>query len=183
MARAQKERLRALTPGEQGVLQRIIQASSERVDRVRRAQALLAVARGQSFAEAARQASLRSGSTIAALVHRFNERGMAALSITAGRGRRPTYDAEARATIVALAQQEPERRTDGTATWSLATLQNRLRKDGLEQIGTNTIKRVLEDAGSSYQKTRSWCPTGTALRKRKSGVVTVTDPETERKRG
>jgi hypothetical protein len=54
---------------------------------------------------------------------------------------------------------------------------------GLEQIGTNTIKRVLEDAGSSYQKTRSWCPTGTAQRVRKSGVVTVVDPETEQKRG
>jgi transposase len=84
---------------------------------------------------------------------------------------------------VATAQQEPERRKDGTASWSLSLLQKRLRKEGLERIGTNTIKRVLEDAGSSYQKTRSWCPTGTAQRVRKSGVVTVIDPETEQKRG
>jgi hypothetical protein len=41
---------------------------------------------------------------------------------------------------------------------------------------------VLQDAGSSYQQTRTWCPTGTAERKRKSGVVRVTDPETEAKR-
>jgi len=65
----------------------------------------------------------------------------------------------------------------------LSTLRKRLHKDGLEHIGTNTIKRVLEDAGSSYQKARSWCPTGTAQRVRKSGVVTVIDPETEQKRG
>jgi hypothetical protein len=42
---------------------------------------------------------------------------------------------------------------------------------------------VLEAAGSSYQKTRTWCPTGTAERKRKSGIVRVTDPQTEQKRG
>jgi hypothetical protein len=36
---------------------------------------------------------------------------------------------------------------------------------------------VLQDAGSSYQRTRTWCPTGTAQRKRKSGVVTVVTVE------
>ena len=122
------------------------------------------------------------GTTVANLVARFNRHGLAALSIASGRGRKPTYDAKARAQIVATAQTVPDRKKDGTATWSLSTLQKRLRKEGLEWIGTNTIKRVLEDAGSSYQKTRTWCPTGTALRVRKSGVVTVTDPETEQKR-
>ncbi len=183
MGTPQKEALRALSRAEQTGLERIAKASSERMDRVRRASALLAVAHGQPFAPAAHQAGLHSGSTVALLVQRFNQRGLGALTIASGRGRKPTYDTEARAKIVALAQQEPERRKDGTATWSLSLLQKRLRKEGLERIGTNTIKRVLEDAGSSYQKTRSWCPTGTALRVRKSGVVTVTDPETEQKRG
>ncbi len=109
--------------------------------------------------------------------------GLAALSIASGRGRRPTYDASARTRIVATAQAALERRTDGTVTWSLSLLQTRLRTEGLERIGATTIKRVLEDAGSSYQKTRSWCPTGTAQGKRTTGVVTVTDPETEQKRG
>jgi hypothetical protein len=85
----------------------------------------------------------------------------------------------ARARIVSTAQRAPDRRTDGTATWSLSTLQRRLRQDGLPHLGATTIRRVLEDAGSSYQKTRTWCPTGTAQRKRKSGVVTVIDPQTE----
>jgi transposase len=144
---------------------------------------VLTVAAGGSFAAAARQAGLRSGTTVAQLVSRFNRHGLAALTIASGRGRKPTYDGTARAQIVAMAQAAPDRRKDGTATWSLSTLQKRLRKEGLEQIGTNTIKRVLEDAGSSYQKTRSWCPTGTAQRVRTSGVVTVVDPETEQKRG
>ncbi len=183
MGTPQKEPLGCLAEPELAALRRIAHASSERVDRVRRARALLAVAAGASFAQAAREAGLGSGSTVANLVARFHRQGLAALTIASGRGRKPTYDGSARARIVATAQAAPDRKKDGTATWSLSTLQKRLQKDGLERIGTNTIKRVLEDAGSSYQKTRSWCPTGTAQRVRKSGVVTVVDPETEQKRG
>ncbi len=183
MAPPQKEMLRPMTGEERIALERIVRASSERLDRVRRARALLAVDQGDGFARAARQAGLQSGTAVANLVGRFNAQGVAALTIAAGRGRKPTYEPSARAQVVATAQQDPDRRKDGAATWSLSTLRKRLRKDGLEHIGTNTIKRVLEDAGSSYQKTRSWCPTGTAQRVRKSGVVTVVDPETEQKRG
>lgn len=183
MGMPQQESLRELAETERAALQRMVQASSQRVDRVRRATALLTVAAGESFADAARAAGWRSGTSVAKLVTRFNRHGLAALSIAPGRGRKPTYDAATRAQIVAMAQTAPDRKTDGTATWSLSTLQQRLRKEGVEGIGTTIIKRVLEDAGSSYQKTRSWCPTGTAHRVRKSGVVTVVDPDTEQKRG
>lgn len=183
MSKPQKEPLRELAEAEHAALQRIVHASSERVDRVRRARAVLSVAAGGSFFAAARDAGFRSGTAVTNLVARFNREGLAALSIAAGRGRKSTYDATARAQIVTTAQMRPDRKKDGTAAWSLSTLQKRLRKDGLEHIGANTVKRVLEDAGSSYQKSRSWCPTGTAQRVRKSGVVTVIDPETEQKRG
>jgi transposase len=176
MATPQKVTLRLLTPEEQASLERLGKATSERVDSVRRATALLAVAHGSSFAGAARQAGWRSGTTVGNLVVRFNRHGFAAVRIQAGRGRKPTYDPVARAAIVAMRQ-------DGTATWSLATLQRTLRQDRYPRIGTSTIRRVLEQAGSSYQRTRSWCPTGTAQRVRKAGVVTVVDPRTEEKRG
>ena len=181
MAPPQKVRLRLLTAAEQGTLERVVKASSERVDRVRRATALLAVAQGQPFALAARAAGFASGSAVAALVARFNQRGLAAVAIAGGRGRRPTYDGVARAQIVATAQHPPDRKTDGTATGSLSTLERRLRREGLPQVGATTIRRVLQAAGSSYQKTRTWCPTGTAQRKRKNGVVRVVDPQTEQK--
>ncbi len=183
MATRQKEHLRALAPAEQAALEQLIKRTSERVDQVRRARALLAVARGESFATAARAAGLRSATTVANLVRRFNGHGLTALRIRAGRGRKPTYDAAARAQIIATAQRPPARRADGTATWSLSTLQRALRKSTYPRLGATTIRRVLEEAGSSYQRTRSWCPTGTAQRKRKSGVVTVVDPQTEEKRG
>lgn len=183
MGAPQKEPLRPLTTEEQTRLRGIARASSERVDHVRHAMALLAVAEGKPFGKAAREAGLRSATTVADLVGRFNRRGLAALAIAPGRGRKPTYDAAARARVVATAQRAPDRRTDGTATWSLTTLQRALRGDTFPQLGATTIRRVLEEAGSSYQRTRTWCPTGTAQRKRKAGVVTVVDPRTEEKRG
>lgn len=183
MAPAPRTVLRPLTVAEQAALTEIGRASSERADRVRRATALVAVTDGQSFAQAARDAGFRSASTVANLVARFNDHRLAALDIAAGRGRKPTYNGAARARIVATAQRPPERTTDGTATWSLTTLQRTLRRDGLPQLGATTIRRVLHTAGSSYQRTRTWCPTGTAQRTRKQGVVTVIDPQTEAKRG
>src|SRR5215216_1764156 len=183
MATHQHEPLRPLTIAEQAALTRIVRASSERADRVRRATALVALAEGASCAEAARRAGFRSERSAAKLVGRFHRRGLAALDIAAGRGRRPTYDAAARGRIVAAAQRAPERKTDGTATWSLSTLERTVRREGLPRVGATTIRRVLHDAGSSYQRTRTWCPTGTAQRKRKAGVVQVVDPQTEEKRG
>jgi transposase len=182
IAAPQKEALRPLAREERATLERLARRTSERVDRVRRARALLEVADRVSFAAAARAAGLRSATSVANLVGRFNRSGLAALSIGGGRGRKPTYDSAARAEIVATAQRPPERRQGGTATWSLSLLQRALRKGADPRIGTSTIRRVLEEAGSSYQRTRSWCPTGAAQRVRKGGVVTVADPQTEGKR-
>jgi hypothetical protein len=49
--------------------------------------------------------------------------------------------------------------------------------DGFPTISTYTIWEVLHEAGYAFQRTRTWCPTGEALRQRKAGVVTVTDPD------
>ena len=183
MPTPQRETLRRLSRGERAALQRIAKSTSERVDQVRRATALLAVARSGVCSHAAREAGLHSGTTVADLVARFNREGLAAVRSARGRGRRPTYAATARAQIVATAQRQPDRRADGTATWSLSTLQRTVRRAGFPGVGTSTIRRVLQDAGSSSQRTRTGCPTGTAQRTRKTGVVTVVDPQTEVKRG
>src|SRR5258707_7251054 len=112
MPTPQREPLRRLTRAERAALQRIAKSTSERVDVVRRASALLAVARTGVFIHAAHEAGLHSGTTVADLVARFNRRGLAALRIATGRGRRATYLASERARIVATAQRQPHRRTD-----------------------------------------------------------------------
>src|SRR5262249_57147217 len=53
---------------------------------------------------------------------------------------------------------------------------------GLPSVSTFTLWDVLHEAGYSYQQTRTWCPTGTARRKRKAGVAAVTDPDAEPKK-
>ena len=182
MSQVQKHPLRALSQQEEQALQRTAKATSERLDVVKRARALLAVRAGKPYTEAARQAGYKSGDSISQLVERFNQQGLAALLIAPGRGRKVTYTSQQRARIVAQVQREPDRKQDATATWSLSTLQRALRKGALPRVGATTIRHVLHEAGYAFGKTRTWCPTGTALRKRKAGTVKVEDPQAQEKK-
>lgn len=111
----QKEPLRAFTRQEQQELQRVVKATSERVDVVKRATSLLGVAAGQSWSKASRQAGM-SRQAVGELVKRFNARGLAALEIAPGRGRKVTYTSAQQARMLAEVQRVPDREADGTAT-------------------------------------------------------------------
>ena len=182
MSKMQKDPLRELTQQEERVLQKLAKSTSERVDVVKRANALLAVRAGISYIQAARVAAYKSNDTISRLVSRFNHYGLRALSIAAGRGRKPTYTSAQQTRILTEVQRSPDRKEDETGTWSLMTLRRALRKSDLPHIGAETIRQVLHESGYSFQQTRTWCRTGYALRKRKSGTVTVYDPETPEKK-
>jgi transposase len=180
----QKEPLRALSQAERAWLERVSRSQSETAAVVARAKSLLAVAEGKPFAVAAREAGRRSGDAVCTLVARFNREGLAALEPRHGGGPAPTYGAAERARILAEFSRTPDREKDGTATWSLSTLQRALRRapDGLPKVSTYTILGVLHEAGYTWQKDRTWCRTGRVLRRRKAGTVEVTDPDAEAKR-
>lgn len=179
MPRPQNNPLRPLTAEEYAALERLSRAQSESAARVARAKALLAVAAGQRFTDAARAAGRKSGDAVAQLVRQFNRAGLAALMPGHGGGQPKRYGVAEAERILREVRREPDRDEDGTGTWSLATLQRTLRRaaDGLPTISTYTIGCVLHDAGFSWQKDRSWCVTGTVVRKRKAGAVIVTDPD------
>jgi len=80
--------LREMTQEEEQVLQQTAKATSERVDVVKRARAILAVGAGQSYTQAAREAGFKSGESVSQLVERFTQHGLAALLIAPGRGRK-----------------------------------------------------------------------------------------------
>src|SRR5947209_18388754 len=181
MAQPQKNPLRPLSEQEERELRRIIKASSERIDVARRARVLLAVAAKQTFAQAATTAGYKQARSVSELVERFNEHGLAALWIATGRGGKPIYTSEQKARILAQVQRTPDRKEDQTATWSLLTLRYALRQGELPHIARETIRQVLLEAGYSFQQTRTWCRTGYALRKRKSGTVTTYDEQTPEK--
>lgn len=176
--------LRPLTAEERSHLERLRRSHSEPAAEVARAKALLAVADGETFTAAARAAGRRSGDAVAHLVSRFNQEGLAVLPGRHGGGQPKRYTSTEQARILRDVQRTPDRDTDGTATWSLTTLQRALRQapDGLPTVSTSTIWSVLHDAGLTWQRDRSWCPTGAAVRKRKAGIVTVHDPDAAAKK-
>ena len=179
MAHPVKEPLRPLSAAERMELHRIARASSERADRVAHAKALLAVADGRPFTAAAQAAGRQSGDAVAQLVVRFNHDGLGALDRRHGGGPPVTYGPPERQRILQEFRRPPARERDGTATWSLTTLQRALQQapDGLPAVSTATILSTLWEAGYTWQQSRTWCQTGTVRRKRKTGVVTVTDPD------
>ena len=184
MSRRKTNPLRPLTSEELAVLTKLSRSTSQSVTRVARASSILAVHKGCDYQQAAESIGRRSGDAVSHLVARFNTEGLAALDPKERVRRATVYDQAARERILQEARRQPTPETDGTASWSLSTLQKALRNapDGLPKISTHTIGKVLHQAGASPQKTRSWCPTGTVLRKRKDGVAVVTDPDTASKK-
>ena len=179
MPRVQQDPLRPLTSDESACLERLSRSHTEPAAVVARAKALLAVAAGQPYTEAARATGHRSGDAVAQLVARFNRAGLAAVEPGHGGGQPKRYGQAERDRILREVRRAPERDTDRTGTWSLTTLQRALRQapDGLPEVSTYTIWCVLREAGYTWQQDRSWCETGTAVRKRTSGSVVVHDPD------
>ncbi len=179
MSRRKTDPLRLLTSQERAALEQVARSLAERADRVARAKALLAVADGATYTAAAVAAGRRCGDGVAQLVARFNRLGMAALTSRHGGGPPVRYGPAERERILAEFQRPPDREGDGTASWSLTTLQRAVRcaPDGLPMVSTFTIFQTLHAAGYTVQDNRTWCHTGTAQRKHKDGTVkTVTDP-------
>lgn len=184
MSRRKKDPLRELTDPERQEMVQLSRSQAAPAAEVTRAKILLAVARGDDYQDAARSVGRRSGDAVSHLVARFNAEGLAALTPRHGGGRRPTYGQGARARIAAEAGRAPTPEADGTASWSLSALQRTLRAapDGLPKVSTYTIRLALRESGASYQRTRTWCPTGRALRRRKAGPAVVVDPDSDAKK-
>ncbi len=164
MGRHQKTPLRGLSEAEKAELIRVVESDVERVERMRRARVILAVAEGQSFTKAARTARMRSSSGVASIVRRFHDRGLAALDTVPGAGRHPVYSGQQKDLILAEVQREMGR----TSFWSLATLQRALRRssNGVPKVSAKTIGQVLRGAGYTwYPASHAWVRNGDAGRR------------------
>ena len=182
MSRRAKDPLRPIQDAERQQLEALSRSQAAPANQVARAKALLAVADGSTYTAAAQQAGRVSGDAVSQLVARFNREGVAAVVPGHGGGAQVQYTAREREQILAQARRTPDREQDGTATWSLSTLQRALRQESLPGVSTYTIWRVLHEAGLSWQRSRTWCDTGAVQRRRKSGVVRVIDVDAEAKK-
>lgn len=184
MSRRKKDPLRALSDSEREVLEQVARSRSEPASHVAHSKIILAVADGNDYAQAALLAGRRSRKSVAQLVSRFNREGLAAIIPRHGGGARRIYGQLEQARILKEFERTPDRIGDGTASWTISTLRRALHKaeDGLPGVSAGTIRKVLREAGYSWQKDRSWCKTGVVKRKRKSGVVEVVDPDAQPKK-
>lgn len=184
MTRRQKDPLRSLTEEERAELESVSRAQSAPAGQVARAKLLLAVADGMNYTQAATSVGRRSNDAVSHLVRRFNHEGIEAIIAGHGGGFASQYGEVEKARILHEVERTPDRKAEGTATWSLQTLQRALRQapDGLPRVSTYTILSVLHEAGYDWQRSRTWCSTGQVIRKRKSGKVVVTDPDAEAKK-
>src|SRR3954453_7593589 len=185
MSRRRKDPLRTLSADERRGLARLSRSRHAPAARVARATALLAVADGRSYLAAARRAGRRDGDTVGAWVARFTRGGLGGGARPGGGGPPIRYAEPQRRRILAEAARAPDRERDGTATWSLGPLGRALRHagDGLPTVSTYTIWRTLREAGLSWQRSRTWCSTGTVARKRRDGgAVAVTDVDAAAKK-
>ena len=184
MSRRKSHPLRMLRKEEWTELEAISRERSAPAEWVIRAKILLRVSQGGDYQVAAAEVGRRDGDRVAGLVKRFNEEGLAALAPKHGGGPSVKYGVAERERILAEVRRQPTCEQDGTASWSLSTLQKRLREasDGLPDVSEFTIRKVMLEAGYDWQHSRSWCQTGQVVRQRKAGAVVVSDPDSEAKK-
>ena len=184
MSRRKSEPLRALSQAEREELEAISRERSAPAEWVTRATLLLRVGDGMDYQAAAASVGRRDGDRVSALVKRFNQEGVEALTPRHGGGAGVRYGVAERERIIREVQRTPSCEADGTASWSLSTLQRTLRQaqDGLPQVSEYTIRKVMLEAGYAWQHSRSWCQTGQVERQRKAGRAVVTDVDAEAKK-
>lgn len=184
MSRRKAHPLRRLSEEEHAELEAISRERSAPAEWVIRAKIILSVSQGKEYQAAAAEVGRRDGDRVSALVKRFNEEGVTALASRHGGGPAVKYGVAERERILREVQRRPTCEQDGTATWSLSTLQRCLREadDGLAAVSEFTIRKVLLEAGYNWQGSRTWCQTGQVVRQRKAGTVVVTDPDSEAKK-
>ncbi len=184
MSRRKSEPLRALSEAEREELEGSSRERSAPAEWVIRATMLLRVSQGMDYHGAATSVGRGDGDRVSALVKRFNREGVEALTPRHSGGPTVRYGIAEREGIIREVRRPPTCEADGTASWSLSTLQRMLRQaaDGLPQVSEYTIRKVILEAGYDWQQSRSWCQTGQAERQRKAGKVIVTDPDAEAKK-
>ena len=128
MSRQPRDPLRSLQDTERVSLVRLSRSASAPAAQVARARALLAVAEGLNYTAAAQLVGRRIGDTVARWVAGFNTAGLVAVVPRHGGGQPLRYGAVEQRRVLAEVARPPDRARDGTASWSLTTLQAALRR-------------------------------------------------------
>jgi transposase len=152
--RPQKQPLRKLEKEEIEHLKRLSRSQGAPAAQVARAKAILAVAAGQTYSQAARDSGQASGDTVASWVQRFNREGLSGIVPRHGGGAQQRYNPEDRAKIVEIARSIPNPQVDGTSNWTLHSLRTTLQRQGLPAPSIYTLWVILRDAGLDWHEAK-----------------------------
>lgn len=154
VARQPEVFVRALEPEQAQRLVKITRSTKDRV-RLRRAGIVLASVQGRSAAEIAVMFAASEGH-VREVIHAFNEVGFAALDPKWSGGRPRKFGPVARELICQAARSTPAALGLPFATWSLTKLAAYLAEHRRLEASTETVRRVLREAGISWQATKTW---------------------------
>ena len=172
MSRRKKDPLRALTAEERQALTQLSRSQAAPAAQVARASMLLAVAAGDDYQQAARAAGRRSGDAVSHLVARFNAEGLAALAPPRRRAAARLRPGGAGADPRPRSSGPRPRRPTGRRPGRLGTLRKALRcgpRRPAPASRPTPSGRCSTGPATATSSRRTWCPTGTALRRRKAG--------------
>ncbi len=146
--------VRALEPAEARKLKRLATDGQHRSTRIP-AMILLASATEMSAPQIA-QLYLTDAEHVRKVIHDFNDRGFGALDPDYRGGRPKKTTPQQRDEIVSVARARPDSQGVALTRWSIHKLARHLAEQGVAQLSPTALRAALDDAGLSFQRTRSW---------------------------
>jgi len=148
--------LREISSAEGNRLLRMVRRGAGGIVTWRRAQIVLWAAQGYPVVRIA-EIGFTSQDRVREVIHNFNRDGFAALEPSYGGGRPPKFDAATRAEVARVVLTGPKTLGKPYTRWSLTKLADYLVETGVvEDISTESIRRILDEEGISYQRLKTW---------------------------
>ncbi len=154
MARPAEVFVRSLDPGEARKLKRVATAARHRCSRIR-AMILLASATEMAAPQIA-QLYLTDAEHVRKVIHEFNDRGFGSLDPDYRGGRPKKVTPQQRDEIVCVARARPDSQGVALTRWSIAKLSQHLGEQQIARLSPTGLRALLNEAGLSFQRTRSW---------------------------
>jgi transposase len=146
--------VRALEPGEAQRLKRLATDAKHRCTRIR-AMILLASATEMAASQIA-SLYLSDAEHVRKVVHEFNDRGFGSLDPNYRGGRPKKVTRQQRDEIVSVARARPDSQHVVLTRWSVDKLAQHLAEQQIAQLSPTALRALLDQAGLSFQRTRSW---------------------------
>jgi len=148
--------LREISSEEGNQLLRMVRRGAGNIVTWRRAQIVLWAAQGYRVSRIA-EIGFTSEDRVREVIHNFNRDAFSSLSPKYAGGRPHKFDAATRAEIARVALCQPKTLGKPYTRWSLTKLADSLVEAGVvDDISTESIRRILDEEGVSYQRLKTW---------------------------